>query len=391
MKISLTKTVAVAAAAVVVLAVAGCKDDSPSSRVFVKTGTGLGPRIAVVPFDAVGNVRSQDAGRVVTSTVITYLLSTGLFDIVDPGELDEMLVSNQIRVTEGLRKTDLDALQKALNLDGVILGLVEEFGDVRVGNDTYPSIAFSARLINARTGGIVWAGTISKTGADKVTVFDIGRVSSISKLCKAAVEDMAKSMAKSFNEVRVALAPGESTQSVTVASSHGTESPVTPATPTHGSTSAPTAPTTPTVPTVPTGEATAAAGKSADEAKTYAEAELRSLIPDVPGYAKVEFGYRKHFHDTIEGSYTFAEGKQSVQVKLVDYQKIARAERFVRMYHTDEQPARFAGLPAFIRNGDCGYESIDLAVGRFGLFVKGPSARKDDVEKVAAVLVAAVR
>ena len=50
-----------------------------------------------------------------------------------------------------------------------------------------------------------------------------------------------------------------------------------------------------------------------------------------------------------------------------------------------------AGLPAFITTSEFGYEHVDLAVGRFGLFVRGPAAKKDDVEKVASALVAAIK
>ncbi|MBI2842966.1 MAG: DUF799 family lipoprotein [Armatimonadetes bacterium] len=387
MKISLTRIVAAAVALGVVLALSGCKDDGPSSKVFVKIGTGNGPRIAVLPFDTVGNVRSQDAGRVLTSTVITYLLSTGSFQVIDPGALEEAIVTNQIRITEGLKKADLEALQKALNIDGVILGLVEEYGDVRVGNDSYPCISFSARLVNARNGGIVWAGTISKTGADKVKVFDIGRISSMGKLSKSAVQEMAMSLARTSDKLVIALAPPE-------------PAPSAPQAPTVTQAEAPAQPTTstptvePAVATTPPAvtPAVATAGKSTDESKTYGEAELKALLPDIAGYNKGEFDYKKHYHDTIEGRYNSRDGTHFIDIKLVDYRKVATSERFVQMYHAGEEAGKLAGMPAFIKvDTEFSYQIVDLPIGRFGVFIKGPSAKKNDVERVASEFANAVK
>ncbi len=376
---SLIKVVAVVFAVGVVLGLSGCKDDGPSSKIFVKNGSSDLPRIAVVPFDAVGNVRSQDAGRVVTNTVLTYLLSTGLFEVVDPGQLDDALVSNQIRIGEGLKKGDLLAIQKSLDVDAVIIGLVEEYGDVRVGNDSYPSVSFSARLVNAHTGTIVWAGTISKTGADRVTVFDIGRISSMGKLCKSAVQDMARSMTKTYDRVKIALADTGPTEHIA-----SSDVPATPATPdtTLATGAAANMVVTPAVATI---------GKSTDGSGALGEDELRALIPEIPGFVKGDFDFNKHANPTLEGRYTIDGGKQFVEVKLVDYSKKNTALSFVQMYHPGEDSVKFAGLQAFIKTTDFGYEHVDLAIGRFGLFVRGPVTKKDDLERAAEAIATAIK
>jgi polysaccharide biosynthesis protein PelC len=392
MKISLIKVVIAVIMIAATLVITGCKDDGPSSKVFVKNGTKRLPRVAILPFDAVGNVRSQDAGRVVTNTVITYLLSTGLFEVVDPGELDEAMVSNQIRLGEGLKKADLQAIQKALNVDAVIYGLVEEYGDVRVGNDSYPSVSFSARLINAHTGTIVWAGTISKTGADKVTLFDIGRISSMGKLCKAAVQDMARSMSASYDGVMVALADTGPSIAVASTDTHTAAPTDTTATPSVENPAAtPNIIVTPAVMATPAPAAIAAGGKSADESKTYGEAELKALLPDIAGFSRGDFDYDSHGHGTLNGRYNLTGGNQFVEVKLVDYLKASAAASYVEMVHPGEDSVKFVGLTAFVKTSDFGYEHVDLAVGRFGLLVRGPAAKKDDVERAASALVAAIK
>ena len=52
---------------------------------------------------------------------------------------------------------------------------------------------------------ILWAATISKTGADSVKIFDIGRVSPLGKLSKQAVDAMARSLAVSRSEIVASL------------------------------------------------------------------------------------------------------------------------------------------------------------------------------------------
>ena len=96
-------------------------------------------------------------------------------------------------------------------MDAILTGMVEEYGEVRIGNETYPSVSFSSRLVNARDATIVWAGMVSRTGADKVLLFDIRRISSMGKLVKSAVQSMASSMLHDQDRIVAALRPAAST------------------------------------------------------------------------------------------------------------------------------------------------------------------------------------
>lgn len=125
---SLAKIALVAVAAAVVLA--GCKDSGPSTRIFVKNGQQRRIRVAVLQFDNVSN--NQDAGRIITSTVVTYLLSTGEFDGVEPGVVYSALQAESVRLADGVDIEICRKLQPKLNADALIVGLVEEFGEVRL-------------------------------------------------------------------------------------------------------------------------------------------------------------------------------------------------------------------------------------------------------------------
>jgi hypothetical protein len=361
------------AGAVLLALVSGCKESGPSTQIYVKKAAGQRLRIAVLPFDNVS--REQDAGRIVTTTVITYLLSTGDFDVVEPGVVYNALTSEAVRLTEGITLDTCQKLQPKLNADAFIIGLVEEFGEVRIGPDSYPAISFSARLVDARTAEILWAATISKTGAEGVKIFDIGRISSLGKLSKLAVKAMADSLAKYRQEIALSMnLPAEPRTLIQAAS--GDAASISPAGTAPGESRASTA--------------SGATPKYLDESAVYGQAELTALLKDV-GSAKLgNVVHKKHYHDTVETQYTL-EGGKAVEVRLVDYQKTASAEKFLQHYHPGSQQGAFESLPAFSGESEFGYHHLDMAVGRFGLFLRGPKDSKADIEALAKGLIASLK
>lgn len=349
-------------AAILTLAlVSGCKEGGPSTKIFVQKGTGQRIRIAVLPFDNVS--RDQEAGRIITNTVITYLLSTGRFDVVEPGVVYAAMAESSVRsVNEGLTVDICRKLQKQLNADAFIVGMLEEFGEVRIGSDTYPSISFSARLVDARTANILWAATISKTGAEGVKIFDIGRVASLGKLAKLAVRDMAESLSKSEPQILLAMSPGVSPE-VNVAQKPGTTD-ITQVSATQGA------------------PEPAQQTRYLDESAAYGETELSALLKDI-GDAKLgPITYKKHFHDTIETAYKLATAGKSVEVLLVDYKKVDTAKKFVAHDHPGETETTFESLPAFTSESDFGYYHLDVAVGRFCIFLRGPKDQKAVIDSL---------
>ena len=338
--------------------VSGCKEGGPSTRVFVRKGTGERLRIAVLPFDNVS--KDQDAGRVLTNTVVTFLLSTGSFDVVEPGVTYSALGADAVRMTDGITVEACQKLQPKLNVDAFVIGVVEEYGEVRVGAESYPAISMSARLVDARTANILWAATISKTGAEGIKVFDIGRVSSLGKLSKMAVQAMAESLAKSRPDILVGLRPSTPADGLIQQA---------------GQTNGATASTQPTANTA----VTVQNAKYLDEAPTYGESEISGLLKDV-GNAKLQaVSYKKHFHDSIETQYKLDNGK-FIEVKLFDYRKASVAKNFIQHKHPGEQETTFESLPAFTNESGFGYYHLDMAAGRFGIFLGGPKDLKSDIE-----------
>ena len=64
-------------------------------KVFVKDGRDRPLRVAVVDFTNLAP-RSDEAGRVITNAIVTYMLSTGAFDVVEPGVVDQAMKEQRI-------------------------------------------------------------------------------------------------------------------------------------------------------------------------------------------------------------------------------------------------------------------------------------------------------
>jgi hypothetical protein len=358
------------------LLAAGCKSSGPGSQVFVRRGDGRCLRVAVLPFISPAN--APGAGDTVTATVVTYLLSTGVVEVVEPGLVDRAMRNARFapQASGGLDLETLALLQQQLQVDAYLVGAVEEFGEVRVGPDIYPSVSLSARLIRAADATIVWAASISRTGADTVKVFDIGRVSSISKLTMAAVAEMAQSLGACSAVIAAAplTAPGAHQLP-----QNGTQMPTLP----------PSAEARRDWQSPPPG-LSALNGIFLDEARSFGVADLKALLPEVPGFKRGQVNYSKHFHDTVTALY--GTDGAGIDVKLVDYQKADIAVGFVQKESAGLKEEKIASLTAHAGPSSPmspGNLHLNVAVGRFGLYLTGPDRFTEEMHKLAAAIVTA--
>jgi len=356
---------------------AGCKEGGPGAAVYTKHEGGGAPlRLAVLPFSSPAN--APEAGQVVTSTVITYLLSTGKVDVVEPGQVEKAMRAARYapETAAGLDPEMLGTLQQQLRVDAYMVGSVEEYGEVRVGPDSYPSVSFSARLIRASDDAIIWAASISRTGADRVKVFDIGRVSSLGKLTKSAVAEMAASLSRS-------------------APSFASAAPV----------------AQPAVIVQPESPAPAASSAFQDESRTYGVADLKALLPEVTGFGRGEVSHSRHFHDTVSCLYSTATLRSSdtallklpsaeqrapslrstsdggaIDARLVDYQKTDVAAKAVRQESqglADEKVGSFDGMSGPAPTHAAGVVKLNVILGRFGLYLTGPESAAARMRQLA--------
>ncbi len=350
--------------ALLLLACAGCKEGGPATSGYLaKTQEGR-VRLVVLPFESAG-LQSENAGQIVSQEMVTALLATGMFDVADPGAVYQAMVDAGLRNGNGygLGPAAMDKLQEKLGPVRVFLvGIVQEFGEVRVGPASYPSISINARLLDGQTGAILWSGSVSRTGADTEKFFGLGAVHSTGRLARIAVRDLVGSVNRRELAKILQASPG----------------------------AAPSAAQAHALPT--SSLRRTGTERYFDENASYPEAALRGLLVDIAGMTRSAVDYREHHYSIVEASYQTQN--TTIGIKLIDYRKASAAKDFVKLDHPDEAEGTFEGLPAYAAPSPAqrpgGYH-LDVAVGRFGLYAQGPSERKTEIETVARALIDAMQ
>jgi len=182
---------------VTVVLLALCLACGPAPRTYMSADiTGLkGFRVALLPLD---NLSGVDGASVkVDEILLVELLHLGLFDVVDPGEVEKVLMEMRIRRTSELSREDIDALSEKLDIRAFLAGSVLEYGTKESrssGGAQVPTVSVVIRMIETASGRILWAASHSRTGDDAEKVFGVGRVRNQSKLSEALIHDMLDSM-----------------------------------------------------------------------------------------------------------------------------------------------------------------------------------------------------
>jgi len=105
--------------------------------------------VAVLPFEGGGN-----APRI-REFAMTQVLSTGTFDVVDKGRVDNLLQQEAIAGGAPLDASTIRRLGQRLNVQAFILGSVQQVVQSR-GSASFPEITMTLRLIDSETGTLLW-------------------------------------------------------------------------------------------------------------------------------------------------------------------------------------------------------------------------------------------
>lgn len=194
---------------VILLATAGCA----GPHVYIHPTPGLDRirRMVVMPFD---NLAKDDkADEKVRANFVIELLRTGVFNVVDTGEVDRTLqreglsysVSQSAIPSVRVSGTEQEAIAPvpvsskigdALKAEAILVGAVETYSTERVGDQTIPEVSISARLIDAETGIIIWASAHTRRGSAGIPILGWGKMISLNMLSQQVIQDMVNSLAR---------------------------------------------------------------------------------------------------------------------------------------------------------------------------------------------------
>jgi TolB-like protein len=120
-------------------------------------------RVAVLPFENFSN--DANAGPRATRLMVTELLATGAVDVVEPGEVNAATAKYSGRATR-LSTEQIVELGKTLGVQAVIAGSVAQSEVLRSGSAGIPTVTLDAQMIEAESGGIIWAATHTEKGSE---------------------------------------------------------------------------------------------------------------------------------------------------------------------------------------------------------------------------------
>jgi hypothetical protein len=130
------------------------------------------PRIALLPLENLS--AKPDAGSALTRTLFVELIRTGTCDVVESGEVDAAMDDQHILNSGSVSTAQLKGLSEKLRADFVMLGSLLEYGMTKTGSGEVPTVGMALKLLDGRTGKVMWAGIRTLSGDDKETIFGWG-------------------------------------------------------------------------------------------------------------------------------------------------------------------------------------------------------------------------
>ncbi len=146
-----------------ILWLAGCAQTAPATYVHQTYDFSRVKKVAVLPLENL--TADQTAGEKVRKIVITELLATGIVDVVEPGQVNRVLTTQNIQNPAVMSPDEFKKVATALGVQMLIVGSVESYDRVQVGGVQAPEVTLTLRGIDADSGTVVWATSHTQGGA----------------------------------------------------------------------------------------------------------------------------------------------------------------------------------------------------------------------------------
>lgn len=124
-------------------------------------------RVAVIDFDFArpeegrtdrGRItRPMNAGSIMADIFAEHLLGSGLYEVVERRKVVRLMRDFEIDGGDLFAADKISQMQQVLNIDGLVVGVVTEYGDWRGTLNWGGVVGFSARLVQIDSGSLIWA------------------------------------------------------------------------------------------------------------------------------------------------------------------------------------------------------------------------------------------
>ena len=111
-------------------------------------------RVCVLPL--ANNTDQKYAAELARDVINTQILAMNIFDLVDKGIVDSVLHEEALDPGAPVSQLMLSRLGQRLNVQAIMIGAVDLAGDKRVGSVIVPEMSLTLRLIETKSGLILW-------------------------------------------------------------------------------------------------------------------------------------------------------------------------------------------------------------------------------------------
>ncbi len=140
-----------------------CAQRQPAYFAAESLGLGYVKRVVVLPLENHTDV--THAHERFHDAVTTEILRRGLFEVVEKGEAQRFLREELVRKEQAaLDQATAQRLGQELSVEAYMAGAIEDFSEQQNGSYTYPVVAATLRLIDVKTGQIIWQSSGSESG-----------------------------------------------------------------------------------------------------------------------------------------------------------------------------------------------------------------------------------
>lgn len=140
----------------------GCASGGSTHYTRPEADLGAIRTVAVLPFSSLtGDATHADK---VERVFQVELLALGVVDVVESGAVAQLFASGQITSVDTLTPGDLQRIGAELGADGLFLGTVVDFAEVRTGSTPAPEVTLQLRLIESASGLTAWESSQGRRG-----------------------------------------------------------------------------------------------------------------------------------------------------------------------------------------------------------------------------------
>ena len=121
-------------------------------------------KVAVMPFKG----QTELIGTSISDLFVTELLRAGKYELVERSRMAQVLSESELALA-GLSASRAAEIGNMLGADGVIIGTVDEYVTVAQRGHPYPVVGVTARMIDCKSGKVIWSVDLAKRADNKTT------------------------------------------------------------------------------------------------------------------------------------------------------------------------------------------------------------------------------